>query len=203
MGITDYEERDGNRIHVTAIINWDQVEIGTGNEIGPYVCIGTDAQHTREPSEGKITIGDNNIFREYTTVHLPTRFTKQTRIDNNCYFMALSHVAHDCVVEDDVIFSNNVILGGHCHIMKGSQFGFNAIVHQYQVVGSYCMLGMGAIIPSKIRIEPGNIYAGNPAKYLRINSIGLERRNVSFPELKDEKYRYETILTEMNRHYTK
>tara|TARA_B100001250_G_C19808068_1_gene794361 strand:+ start:1129 stop:1737 length:609 start_codon:yes stop_codon:yes gene_type:complete len=199
----EWEEIEGNEVHSTAIVNWEQISIGTGNKIGPYVCIGTDAQHTREESSGTITIGNDNIFREYTTVNLPTRYTRMTRIGNGCYFMALSHIAHDCVVEDEVIFSNNVTLGGHCHIMRGSQFGFNTIVHQYQVVGSYCMLGMGTIIPAKVRIEPGNIYAGNPAKFLRINSIGLERRDVSFPQLKDEKIRYEELLIEMNRHYAK
>lgn len=199
----NWKEIKGNKIHESAVINWDQLEIGTDNIIGPYVCIGTDAQHTREPSTGKVKIGNNNIFREYSTVHLPTRFTNLTSIGNDCYFMALSHIAHDCTVEDDVIFSNNVTLGGHTYIMRGSQFGFNAIIHQYQVVGSYCMLGMGTIVPAKARIEPGNIYAGNPAKYLRINSIGMERRNVSFPQLKEEKIRYDSILTEMNRHYQK
>ena len=196
-----WREIKGNRVHTTAVVNWDQLEIGTGNEIGPYCCIGTDAQHTREESTGKVKIGNNNIFREYSTVHLPTRFTNLTSIGNDCYFMALSHIAHDCTVEDEVIFSNNVTLGGHTHIMRGSQFGFNAIVHQYQVIGSYCMLGMGTIVPAKARIEPGNVYAGNPAKYLRINSIGMERRNVSFPQLKEEKIRYDSILTEMNKHY--
>ena len=161
----------------------------------------TDAQHIREKSTGKVKIGNNNTIRENSTVHLPARFTNLTSIGNDCYFMALSHIAHDCTVEDEVIFSNNVTLGGHTHIMRGSQFGFNAIVHQYQVIGSYCMLGMGTIVPAKARIEPGNVYAGNPAKYLRINSIGMERRNVSFPQLKEEKIRYDSILTEMDKHY--
>ncbi len=67
-------EIGGNRVHHTAMVNWEQLDIGSGNEIGPYVCIGTDAQHRTEPSEGTIVIGDNNIIREYSTVNLPTRF---------------------------------------------------------------------------------------------------------------------------------
>ena len=86
-------EIGGNRVHHTAMVNWEQLDIGSGNEIGPYVCIGTDAQHRTEPSEGTIVIGDNNIIREYSTINLPTRFSKITSIGSNCYFMALSHLS--------------------------------------------------------------------------------------------------------------
>lgn len=60
-----------NNIHPTAIINWDNVTIGDGNNIGPYVCIGTDAQHKSENSNGIVEIGDGNTFREYVSVHRP------------------------------------------------------------------------------------------------------------------------------------
>ena len=85
----EWEEIEGNEVHSTAIVNWEQISIGTGNKIGPYVCIGTDAQHTREESSGTITIGNDNIFREYTTVNLPTRYTRMTRIGNGCYFLTM------------------------------------------------------------------------------------------------------------------
>ena len=83
-----WREIKGNKVHSTAVVNWDQLEIGTGNEIAPYVCIGTDAQHIREESSGKVRIGDNNVIREYCSINLPTRFTNVTEIGSNCYFMA-------------------------------------------------------------------------------------------------------------------
>jgi UDP-N-acetylglucosamine acyltransferase len=188
-----WRERNGNKIHDTAVVDWNRVDIGTGNEIGPYVCIGTDAQHRTEPSDGKIIIGDNNIIREYSTVHLPTRFSKVTSIGNNCYLMALSHIAHDCVVEDNVIFSNNATLGGHVHIMQNSQIGFSVTIHQHQVIGSYCMIGMGTVIPRNKKIIPGSKWVGNPAKIMGKNSVGLERAGITEEMLEAENIRYEKL----------
>ena len=190
-----WRERNGNKIHDTAVVDWNRVDIGTGNEIGPYVCIGTDAQHRTEPSDGKIIIGDNNIIREYSTVHLPTRFSKVTSIGNNCYLMALSHIAHDCVVEDNVIFSNNATLGGHVHIMQNSQIGFSVTIHQHQVIGSYCMIGMGTVIPRNKKIIPGSKWVGNPAKIMGKNSVGLERAGVTEEMLETENIRYEKLCS--------
>ena len=190
-----WRERNGNKIHDTAVVDWNRVDIGTGNEIGPYVCIGTDAQHRTEPSDGKIIIGDNNIIREYSTVHLPTRFSKVTSIGNNCYLMALSHIAHDCVVEDNVIFSNNATLGGHVHIMQNSQIGFSVTIHQHQVIGSYCMIGMGTVIPRNKKIIPGSKWVGNPAKIMGKNSVGLERAGVTEEMLEAENIRYEKLCS--------
>ena len=190
-----WRERNGNKIHDTAVVDWNRVDIGTGNEIGPYVCIGTDAQHRTEPSDGKIIIGDNNIIREYSTVHLPTRFSKVTSIGNNCYLMALSHIAHDCVVEDNVIFSNNATLGGHVHIMQNSQIGFSATIHQHQVIGSYCMIGMGTVIPRNKKIIPGSKWVGNPAKIMGKNSVGLERAGITEEMLETENIRYEKLCS--------
>lgn len=188
-----WRERHGNKIHDTAVINWDRVDIGTGNEIGPYVCIGTDAQHRTEPSDGKIVIGDNNIIREYSTIHLPTRFSKITAIGSNCYLMALSHIAHDCVVENDVIFSNNATLGGHVHIMQNSQVGFSVTIHQHQVIGSYCMIGMGTVIPRNKKIIPGSKWVGNPARIMGKNAVGLERAGITEAMLETETIRYEKL----------
>ena len=188
-----WRERNGNKIHDTAVVDWNRVDIGTGNEIGPYVCIGTDAQHRTEPSDGKIIIGDNNIIREYSTVHLPTRFSKVTSIGNNCYLMALSHIAHDCVVEDNVIFSNNATLGGHVHIMQNSQIGFSVTIHQHQVIGSYCMIGMGTVIPRNKKIIPGSKWVGNPARIMGKNAVGLERAGITEAMLETETIRYEKL----------
>ena len=159
-----FKKIKGNLIHKSAIINWSKVKIGKNNVIGPYCIIGSDAQHTTDKSLGSIFIGNNNIIREFTTIHLPTYLKKKTVIRNNCILMAMSHVAHDCIIEDDVIFSNNVTLGGNTHVMKKTQLGFNTIVHQNQVIGSFSMIGMGSIIPKKIEILPGYIYIGNPVK---------------------------------------
>lgn len=182
-----------NFVHNTAIINWKKLKIGKGNIIGPNVIIGTDAQHPYLDSKGEIIIGNNNTFREFTTVHLPTETKKITKIGNNCYFMALSHIAHDCNIEDEVIFSNNVTLGGNTHVMTKSQIGFNSTIHQNQVIGSFSMIGMSSVITKKMKIIPGYIYAGNPAKRIALNKIGIKKKNISKIDLKKEKIRFISI----------
>ena len=190
----DFKKIKGNFVHKTALINWKNLSIGKNNIIGPYVIIGTNAQHTNGKSLGKIKIGSNNIFREFTTVHLPTKLQKITYIGNNCHFMTLSHIAHDCYIESNVVFSNNVTLGGNTHVMKNSQFGFNSIVHQNQVIGSFAMLGMGTIVTKRFKVKPGNIYIGNPIKRLKKNIIGLKRKKISSDFLRKEINRFNNII---------
>lgn len=192
--MTNFKKIKGNLIHKSSIINWDKVKIGKGNIIGPNVIIGTEAQHPYEKSNGKIVIGNRNVFREFTTIHLPTKIKKVTMVGDNCYFMTLSHIAHDCIVEDSVIFSNNVTLGGNTYVMKKSQLGFNVTVHQNQVIGSYSMIGMSSVITKKIKIKPGFIFAGNPVKKIAINKIGMKRKNVSKNDLKKEEKRFYSLI---------
>ena len=192
--MTNFRKIKGNLIHKSSIINWEKVKIGKGNIIGPNVIIGTEAQHPYEKSDGKIVIGNRNVFREFTTIHLPTKIKKVTMVGDNCYFMTLSHIAHDCIVENGVIFSNNVTLGGNTYVMKKSQLGFNVTVHQNQVIGSYSMIGMSSVITKKIKIKPGFIFAGNPAKKISINKIGIKRKKVSKNDLKKEEKRFYSLI---------
>ena len=160
----NYLKKKGNLIHKSALINWKNVEMGKNNIIGPYVVIGNVAQHPRLKSNGKIIIGNNNTFNEYTNVHLPTILRKKTIIGNNNYFMDSVTIDHDCIIEDDVILSSKVVLGGNVHIMKGSQLGIKASIHQNQVIGSFCMIGMHSFVTKKLNLIPGYIYYGKPAK---------------------------------------
>lgn len=188
--MSTYIEIKGNLIHKTAVIDWDYVEIGTGNKIGPYVCIGEDAQHPRKASSGKIVIGNNNIFREHCSINRPTSWSKETKIGNSNYLMVGSHIDHDCVLEDNVRLSTQTILSGHVYIMSGAVLGLGVLIHQFQVIGSYTMLGMGAVIPKKLSVTPGYTFAGNPAKLLKKNIIGLDRNSITEDMLKTETDRF-------------
>ena len=189
-----FKKIKGNFVHKSAIIAWNKIQIGKGNIIGPNVIIGTDAQHPYLKSNGKIIIGNYNTFREFTTIHLPTTTKKITKIGNKCYFMAVSHIAHDCNIEDEVIFSNNVTLGGNTHVMKKSQLGFNVTVHQNQVIGSFSMIGMSSVITKKTKVLPGYIFAGNPAKKISLNNIGLKKKNISKNDIKKELSRFNLLI---------
>ncbi|WP_440634609.1 hypothetical protein [Candidatus Pelagibacter sp. HIMB1746] len=188
-----YQKKNGNLIHKSALINWKNVEIGKNNIIGPYVVIGNIAQHPRLKSNGKIIIGNNNTFNEYTNIHLPTKIRKKTIIGNNNYFMDSVTIDHDCIIEDDVILSSKVVLGGNVYIMKGSQLGIKASIHQNQIIGSYCMIGMHSFVTKKLNLLPGYIYYGKPAKKKNKNLVGLKRNNITSKILKSEKSRYKKI----------
>lgn len=188
-----FEEINGNLIHKTAIINWDVVDIGIGNKIYPYATIGFDAVHMREKSEGIIKIGNNNTIREYCSINKPTVLSRLTQIGSNNYLMMYSYIAHDCIVEDNTTISNSVQIGGHCRIMKNANIGFGCMIHQFQVIGSFSMLGMGTIVPKKSQILPGNTYIGSPARYLKQNIIALTRNNIDNATLESELNRYHQL----------
>ena len=191
----NYIKVKGNLVHKTAIINWKKLSIGKNNIIGPYVVIGNFAQHPKMKSTGKIIIGDNNFFNEFCNIHLPTNLTKKTIIGNNNYFMNTTTVDHDCVIEDNVVLSSNVILGGNVYIMKGTQLGIKVSVHQNQTIGSFTMIGMHSFITKTLKVIPGNIYYGKPAKKIKKNLIGLKRNKVTTAYLKKEIFRYKEIIT--------
>jgi len=118
---------------------------------------------------------------------------RQTVVADNGYFMANAHIAHDCLIEDGVTMCNNATLGGHTTVMRGATLGFGATVHQYQVIGAYSMLGMGTIVPKHIEILPGEMYAGNPAKHIGPNIVGLERAGITAQMRKAEHERYRVL----------
>ena len=188
-----FKNINNNQIHETAIVDWDNVTLGEGNIIFPYACIGTDAQHPREKSDGPVNIGNNNTFREYVTNHRPTKISRETKIGNNNTFMVNSHIGHDCILEDNITLSNSVNIAGHVYIMKNAIFGLNSSVHQFQVIGSFSMIGMNSVIGAKQKVSPGYTYIGNPAKGIIKNSIGLERNNISNDILLDECKRFDEI----------
>ena len=165
--------------------------MGVGNVISPYVCIGMDAQSTMKGSDGIVKIGDNNTFREFTTIHLPTDALKITFIGNDNYFMCNSHVSHDCKIEDKTTVAVGVVLNGH--VMVGAYIGTGAVVHQYQTIGSYSIVGMNTTVTKTSKIIPGGKYIGSPAKYAGINQIALDKNNVLKEKLGQEILRYRSI----------
>lgn len=190
----NFEIIKGNKVHKTAVINWDNIIIGKKNIFYPYSVIGFDAQHTYAKTSGRLVIGNNNIFREFTTIHLPTKKRKVTSIGNNCNLMTMSHIGHDCVIEDHVTLSNNVNIAGNTYVMKYTQFGLNSVIHQDQVIGSYSMIGMNTIIGKKVIVKPGYIYVGNNPKPILKNKIGLIRNKVSNNMLLRETERFFKII---------
>ena len=185
-----------NNIHPTSIIG-PNVVLGNNNYIGPfcyivgdtiigdnnrfeaYCSVGTPAEHKGyfKSLTGKTVIGNNNIFREYTSIHQGTE--KTTILGDNITMQRNSHLGHDSIVENLTSLSCNVIIGGFSYVMEGVNFGLGSICHQRSIIGAYTMLGMGCIITKTSKIKPGKVYVGAPAVYLKDNTFGLEKHNVS------------------------
>ena len=184
-----------NTIHPTAIIG-ENVSMGTNNTIGPYCYItgettigdsnnfeafcsvGTQAEdYGSKVKIGDLFIGSNNVFREFCTVNAGT--SRSTIIANRVKVLRGAYVGHDTIVNNDVILSANVLIGGHCMIYVGANLGLGAMVHQFSRIGAYCMIGMGAVITKKTICEPGYTFVGNPAHSIGVNFKGLEKNKIS------------------------
>ena len=150
--------------------------IGRDNRIFQFASIGEDPQDKKyrgEPTQ--LVIGDRNTFREFCTINRGTAQDQGvTRIGDDNWIMAYVHVAHDCVVGNDVIFSNNTTLAGHVHV--GDHVicsGFSA-VHQFCRLGAHSFLGGFAAVTRDV--PPYVMVAGQPTAPHGINSEGLKRR---------------------------
>lgn len=149
--------------------------IGSGCHIFTGASIGAVPQDLKFGGEESIAeIGDGTVIREYVTVHRGTSATGRTRVGSNCLLMAYVHVAHDCVVGDNVILANAVQLGGHASVDNWAILGGLTGVHQFQRIGKHVMIGAGARV---IKDVPPYSLAGNePLGFSGINAIGLKRR---------------------------
>ena len=196
-----------NFIHHSAVIEGD-IELGEYNYIGPFCyltgnltigdnnrfishcSVGTRPEHTEHwDKDGRTIIGDDGTFREHISIHAATA-DGLTRIGNCVIMLNKAYVAHDCIIEDGATLSCGVKIGGNVHVMKDSNLGMGAAIHQYQVIGSWSMIGMGCIVPKKALITPGQTWVGNPVKRLKTNMYALDKFNVDEYDLIEETARY-------------
>lgn len=155
------------------------VTLGCGNIVTQHAVLGGLAQDTKfkQNTVSHLCIGDNNTFREGVTAHRSASENGKTQIGNNCFFMAGSHIAHDCTVGDNTIFANNCAIGGHVAVGDNVFIGGGAMVHQFCRVGSYAIVqGLAGLNKDAL---PFVMVAGRPAKHYRLNSVGLRRANIS------------------------
>ena len=181
--------------HVSILGN---TKIGKNNRLYPFASIGNDPQDLKfEGEETKLIIGDNNKIREYVTINIGTEGGGGvTKVGNNCLFMVSSHIAHDCLVEDNVILANNVPLGGHAHIENDVIIGGNSAVQQFTRVGKSAMIGgMCGVVRDVI---PYGIVHGNRSILQGLNLIGLRRKNISNKDILGLSDAYKEIFKNEN-----
>ncbi|MBI3819212.1 MAG: acyl-ACP--UDP-N-acetylglucosamine O-acyltransferase [Planctomycetes bacterium] len=163
-----------NRIFPHAVIGSGTV-MGSGNEVHFGAVIGHTPQHKHfSNTPTKTLIGNNNVFREHCQIHRSTSATSATTIGNNCLVMALAHVAHDCVIEDEVVICNNSLLAGHIQVGSRAVISGNCVIHQFSRIGTCAMVGGLSAVPRDV--PPFMMAVGNrPCLIVGLNAVGLRR----------------------------
>jgi len=158
-------------------------EIGRDNRVFQFASVGEDPQDKKYGGERtRLTIGDRNVVRESATIHRGTvQGCGETRIGNDNLFMAYSHVAHDCIIGDQVIMANAASLGGHVVIEDWAILGGFTIVHQFCRIGAHSFSAMGSVVSKDV--PPYVTIDGHPAVPRGINSEGLKRRQFSSEQI--------------------
>jgi UDP-N-acetylglucosamine acyltransferase len=169
--------------------------VGERTKIFPFATIGYQPQDLKYKGEkSRLIIGKNNSIREYVTMHPGTQDGAMlTSVGEGCLFMVGVHIAHDCVIGNNVVMGNNATLGGHVEIADDVIIGGLSAVHQYTRIGK------GAIIGGMSGVERDVIpYAnvkGERAHLAGLNMIGLKRANVDKGVIFTLKKAYELIFS--------
>lgn len=151
--------------------------IGKNNKIEQGVSIAAPPQDVKYKGErGQVIIGDNNIIREYVTIHLPSGEGNKTEIGNDNFIMVHAHIPHNCKIGNHVVVGGYVGLAGYTEIEDQVIIGGLAGIHQFVRLGRLAMIGAQSKVLKDV--PPFMIVEGNPAQIRGINSIGLQRRGV-------------------------
>jgi UDP-N-acetylglucosamine acyltransferase len=153
----------------------DNVILGDNCHVFPHAVIGCVPQDLKFRGEETWTIiGDNCVLREFVTIHRGTASKGKTIVGNNNLIMAYCHVAHDCILHDNIIMSNATQLAGEVEVDDYAIIGGGTLVHQFSHIGGHVMIQGGSKINKDI--PPFAIIARDPIAFCGINSVGLNRR---------------------------
>ncbi|TRZ51328.1 acyl-ACP--UDP-N-acetylglucosamine O-acyltransferase [bacterium] len=185
----------GNDVTIgTSVIIADGARIADGVKIHHGSAVSTIPQDLKFSGEHTtLEIGESTVVREFSMLNRGTKATGKTIIGKNCLLMAYSHVAHDCIVGDNVIFANCVNLGGHVTIDDWAILGGIIGVHQFCRVGKHVMVATQCKVVKDI---PPYITAGNiPLRFEGLNVIGLKRRGFDADKIRDIEEAYHIIYS--------
>jgi UDP-N-acetylglucosamine acyltransferase len=185
----------GTRIGPHVVVT-GRTTIGARNRVFQFASVGEIPQDRKYGGEPTATvIGDENVIREFVTIHAGTAQDRGvTTIGNGNWFLAYTHVAHDCVVGDATTFSNNAQIAGHVTIGDYAVLGAYAGVHQFCRVGAHAMVAAGAIVLQDV--PPFVTVSGYPAKPAGTNNEGLRRRGFSAADIATVRRAYKTLYRE-------
>lgn len=187
----------------------DHVTIGSGTEVGPHVVIegrteigqknrisagaviGLEPQDKKFKGEPLLKIGDQNVIREYATIHGGAS-EHGTVIGNENYIMAYCHIAHDCHLNDGIVMANAAMLSGHVWVGNKAFISGFVGVHQFARIGEYTMIGGHSRV--SLDILPYSLCQGEPLSVIGANSVGLKRAGFTDKQILDIKSTLRTLL---------
>jgi len=155
-----------------------EVEIGTGNFIGHGAIIGAPPQDVSFSPERKtkVQIGNDNIIREYCTIHRGSPEGSATKIGNKNFLMAGAHIGHNCVIGNDVVIANNCLLAGHVRVDDGAFLGGGSTFHQHMHIGRLVMVQGSSAFGKDL---PPFVIAAERNSVFGVNVVGLRRAGFS------------------------
>jgi UDP-N-acetylglucosamine acyltransferase len=186
---------DGVRLLSHVVVS-GHTEIGSRTVVHPQAVLGGEGQIRKNDfAEARLVVGSDCVIRENVTMSCGSRTGRGvTSVGNNGYFMAYSHIGHDCRVEDDVTFANNATLAGHVHIGQGVIMGGTSAVQQFGRVGKGAMIG--GVTGVNTDVIPYGMATGDHAVLGGLNIIGLKRRGVSRQDIHSARAAFREIFLE-------
>lgn len=183
---------DGCKLHSHVVIE-KNTKMGQNNVIHPYAALGGDPQDLSYHGEDTyLEMGDNNIVREFVTMNRGSiNGASVTRIGNKNFFLAYSHVAHDCQLKDEILMVNNATLAGHVQVDSYVILGAFTAVHQFCRVGAYSFLSRATEISKDV--PPYMLVKGLPGYPCGLNTVGLKRRGFSDETVRGLKKAYQIL----------
>ncbi len=182
----------GTRIESHVVIK-GRTRIGRNNHIFQFNSLGDQPQDKKYQGEvSRLEIGDDNVIREFCTFNRGTEGGGGlTRVGHGNWIMAYVHIAHDCIVGDNITMANASTLAGHVSVADHVTFGAFTVVHQFCAIGAHSFSAMGTVILKDV--PPFMMVSGNSAKPFGLNSEGLRRRGFSAAALSALKQAYRTL----------
>jgi UDP-N-acetylglucosamine acyltransferase len=186
---------DGVRLHAHVVIE-GSTTVGDKTVIHPFAALGQPPQHVAHKGEDtKLIIGRENVIREHVTMHPGTTAGRgQTVVGDKGLFMVGIHIAHDCIIGDNVIFANSATLGGHVTVQDYVILGGLCAVHQYSRIGRYSFVGGLAGLEGDL--IPYGSCMGNRAHLAGLNIIGMKRRKLTRERIHNIRNAYRLLFAQ-------
>lgn len=167
--------------------------IGSGNRIFQFASIGEEPQDKKHKGEvTRLSIGDRNVFREFCTINRGTALDRgETTIGSGNLFMAYTHVAHDCVLGDNIVMANCATLGGHVHLGDWVIMGGLSAAHQFSRIGAHAFIANNTAVTRDV--PPFVMAVGQPAEPHSVNAEGLKRRGFTEAQIRHIKQAYRLL----------